>query len=226
MVKSGYLSAALAGILFTSSVYAQLVFSPTEIVFNHYGETKTVFLTNDGKPVLPIEINRIISGVFKSGIEVPETAPGSTHVSDYSFMFEIKSNDDGSISFTPIEGLLELGTYDLIIHTIYGTAKGLIDANLRETFPLNPRPPATAPSFTYDIKLPDYSYGQEISIVLGPDEKNTYSWYIDGELQISGLGKTSFRARPDIGEHEISFIAQNPDGVVVSKWSDTVKISE
>ena len=226
MVKLGYLSVALAAVLFASSVYAQLVLSPSDIVFNNYDETNTVILTNDGKPVLPTEINRIISGVFKSGNEVPETAPGSTHTSDYSFMFEIISNDDGSITFTPIESLLELGTYDLIIHTIYGTAKGLIDANLRETFPPIPRPPATTPSFTYDIKLPDYSYSQEISIVLGPDEKNTCSWYIDGELHSSGLGKTSFRARPDIGEHEISFIAHNPEGVVVSKWSDTVKISE
>lgn len=226
MAKLGYLSVSLAGVLFTSPAYAQLLLSPSQIVFNNYDETKTVILTNDGKPVLPSEINRIISGVFKSGNEVPETAPGSTHTSDYSFMFEINTNDDGSITFTPRRGDLELGSYDLIVHTDYGTVKGLIDANMREMFPPVPRPATTTPSFSYDIELPDYPYGQEISIALNPDEKNTYNWYIDGKLHSSGPGQTTFRALLDIGEYEISFIAHNPEGVVVSKWSDTVKIIE
>ena len=88
------------------------------------------------------------------------------------------------------------------------------------------RSPPKPPSLTYDIDLPDYSIKQEISIDLLADEEKIYNWYIDGELHSTGLGNTSFRARPPIGEHEISFIATYPDGEVFSSWSDTILITE
>ena len=52
-----------------------------------------------------------------------------------------------------------------------------------------------------------------------------YSWYIDGEVHSSGLGMTSFRAWPEAGTHEISFVARDPEGSVVSKWSDATLVS-
>lgn len=61
---------------------------------------------------------------------------------------------------------------------------------------------------------------------MSPDKKNTYSWYIDGEMHSSGVAETAFRAWPEPGFREISFIAQSPDGVVVSRWSDTIEVIE
>ena len=226
MIKSKYCLLTLISVFFSSLVFAQMTLSPREIEFKDVSQSQKVFVTYDGKPVLPGEITKIVSGVHKSGNQVPETAAGSTHISDYSFMFDFKANDDGSITLTPKNGLLEIGTYDLFVHTIYGTVTGSIDANLRGSIPVRPLPPTKSPRFTYDIKLPDYSNGQLISIDLGPDTENIYSWYIDGEVHSSGLGNTSFRARPATGTPEISFIARDSDGVVVSTWSDTVNVSE
>lgn len=226
MIQLKYCLCALVGVLLLPSVFAQLSLSPREIVVKDFSHSQKVFVTHDEKPVLPGEITSIVSGIFKTGNQVPEKAKGTTHFSDYSFMFEFSTNEDGSITLTPNKGLLEFGSYDLFVHTIYGIAVGSIDANMRDLSLNDSLPPVMAPRFVYEISLPDYSYGQEISIDLNPDGENIYSWYIDGEVHSSGLGKTSFRARPEIGSHEISFVARNPDGVVVSTWSDTIEVFE
>jgi len=113
----------------------------------------------------------------------------------------------------------------ITVHTIYGTVTGLIDANLRDSNHTRLHE-FERPKFTYDIRLPDYSYGQAVSIDLGPDADNTYYWYLDGELHTSGLGKSSFSVWPDKGVHEISVIARNPDGAVVSTGAANTEVSE
>jgi hypothetical protein len=141
-------------------------------------------------------------------------------------MFDFEAGDDGLITITPKKGRVEIGTYKLLVHSVYGTVSGLIDANLRDSIPTGKHGKLNLSEFSYDIELPDYVYGQGVSIELNPDSKNTYSWFIDGELHSSGIGKTSFRAWPEAGSHEISYIARDPQGVVVSQWSDTTDIIE
>lgn len=164
---------ALICILFSSSVFPQVILSPPEIDVKNLSESEKIFVTHDGKPILPTEITKIVIGVYKTGKEVFDPASGETHISNYSYMFETRTGDDGSITFTPKKDLVEIGTYGLFVHTDYGTAKGFINANLSELYPARPRSRLAPPSLTYDIKLAEYSYGQEISIDLNPDGENT-----------------------------------------------------
>ena len=224
MMTSQNLLITILGILISTSVLAQVTLSPREIDVKNFSQSQKIFVTRDGKALSPGEIIKVVSGVYKTGNEVFDSSSGETHTSDYSYMFDIKINDDGSITLKAKEASLQIGTYVLYVYTTHGLATGLIDANLREPYPAKPRSKLPPPSLSYDIQLPDYPYGQDISLELTADEENTYTWYIDGEIHSTGLGQTSFRARPSIGEHEISFIAVNADGKVVSTWSDTVKV--
>lgn len=226
MTRTNCLLATFVAVFFSSSVWANLTLCPTKIDLGDVSQSKKVFIKRDGIPVLPTEIKKVVSGVYKYRDDVPEGSPTGTHFSNYSYMFKFQTNDDGSITITPKESSLQIGTYDLYVHTIYGTATGSIDVNLKESLPAKPLNPVKHPEFSYAIELPDYSYGQLISIDLGPDGSNTYFWYIDGEVHSSGLGETSFRARPEPGVHEISYIARNSEGIVVSSWSDTIEVSK
>lgn len=226
MIRSKRQLGSLIAVLFSVPAFAQLSLSPEEIEVNDVLQSKKILITYAGQPVMPDEITKIVSGVTKTGDAVPETAPGNTHFSDYSFMFDFTTGEDGIITLKPNKGLLEIGTYDLIVYTIHGIVTGSINANLRDSIPPTPHRPVRMSEFSYDIDLQDRSYGQVISIDLKPDQKNTYSWFIDGVIHSSGLAETSFRAWPETGVHEISFIAQSPDGQVVSKWSDTIKVSD
>lgn len=114
MVQLKYCLCVLVGVLLLQSVFAQMSLSPREIDVKDFSHSQKVFVTHDGKPVLPGEITRIVSGVLKTGNAVPEKAKGMTHFSDYSFMFEFSTNEDGSITLTPNKGLLEFGSYDLL----------------------------------------------------------------------------------------------------------------
>lgn len=203
-----------------------MTLSPETIEFQDISVSQNVFLRRDGKPVRAGDITKIVSGVFKYRDDVPESASGGTHFSNYSFMFDFKTNENGSITITPNKSLLEIGSYTLYVHTVHGTVTGLIDANLRESHPPPVRTEVKLPEFTYQIKLPDYKTGQFISVNLNPDTKNTYLWYINGKVHSSGLGKTSFKALLDAGSYEISFIARNPEGEVISRWSDSTKVSK
>ncbi len=185
---------------------------------------RNVVVTHAGKPLRAVDIKKIETGVYKYRNDVPASAVGGTHFSNYSFMFDFKVNADGSITITPVPDLLEIGSYTLYVHTRFGKATGRIDANLSDKHPSPPRKKTRLPDFSYEIVLPDYAYGQEITVYLKPDEVNTYFWSINGEAHSSGLGKTSFRAQLDPGTYEISFIARNPDGDIISSWSDTTEV--
>ena len=216
----------ISGMLFPFTIIADLTLTPAELDLKNYSEPVKVLVMSDGRPVLPVEITKIVAGVFKTGNAVPEQARGGTHFSNYSYMFEFRTDVDGSITITPVKSLLQIGDYDLFVHTIYGTVSGVIDANLRDSIPARPPTKIKSSRFNYDFELPDYLFGQPVSIDLGPDKTRTYTWYIDGEIHSSGLGLTSFQARPEMGTHEISFIAKNADGEVVSTWSGTTRVSE
>ena len=226
MVRSVCLLCALVVVVLSTPLLAQLSLSPHEIDVNDVGQSETVRITYDGKPVLPGEIIKIASGVTKTGNAVPEKTAGISHFSDYSYMFDFEVGDDGVVTLRPNKGLIEIGSYDLVVKTVYGTIKGVIKADLRDS--IAPLPPRTEnlSKFSYDLKLADYTYGQAVSIELIPDQKNTYTWYIDGKMHASGPGVTSFRAWPEPGVHEISYIARSPAGGVVSSWSDTTEIAE
>jgi hypothetical protein len=75
------------------------------------------------------------------------------------------------------------------------------------------------------IELPDCLYGQAVAVDLSPDGKNMYTCYVDGAIHSSGSGMPSWRAWPEPGSHEISFIAPPAEGSVVSKWSDMGLVS-
>jgi len=226
MIRATPLLCALVAVLSSSQLSAQLSLSPTEIDVNDAEQSKKILITYEGKPVLPNEIKKIVSGVTKTGDAVPETASGISHFSNYSYMFEFQTGEDGFIIIKPNTGLVEIGTYDFFIYTVHGTVKGLINANLRDSIPPLTHHTLNLSEFNYDIELSDYIYGQAVSINLSPDKKNTYSWYIDGEIHSSGVGETVFRGWPEPGSHEISYIARSPDGTVVSNWSDTIEVSE
>jgi hypothetical protein len=226
MNKLGVFQVFVASVLLSTQVFAELRLDPEKIEMKDVNRSEKVFVFHDGKSVLPSEITKITTGVFKFRDDVPESARGGTHFSNYSYMFEFQVNDDGSIVITANEDLLEVGLYDLYVHTIHGTVSGTISATLSESNPSKLLQREKKPEFTYHIVLPDYSRGQQIVVNLPPDKVNTYSWYIDGELHISGLGETTFLAQPEPGTHEISFIARNPKGVVVSTWSDVVEVSK
>ena len=166
MIRSIYFLAALVGVLFSTVVFANLTLSPTEIDVKDISQSKKVFIKHDGQPVLSGEITKIVSGVYKYGNAVPKSAPGSTHFSDYSFMFEFVPGDDGSITITPNKSLLEIGSYTFFVHTIYGTVTGLIDANLRDSKPVRPHHPVKFSKLSHYNKHADYLYGQVISIDL------------------------------------------------------------
>ena len=226
MIKAKHLLAVLVGVLFSSSVVSQITLSPQELELKDTAQAEKVFITHDGKPVLPAEITKIVTGVFKFRDDVPRDDRDGTHFSNYSHMFDFKADDDGSITITGKKDLREVGKYDLYVHTIYGTVSGLINATLSQSSPTRLRQRVNLLEFSYTITLPDYSLGQTIAVSLPSDEVNTYYWYINGELHSSGLGETSFRVKPDAGTYEISFIARNPEGEVVSTWSDTTLVSK
>lgn len=219
------LLAALAGAVLSSLGFASMSITPDRIEVSDITQPSTVMVKHDGIAVLPAEISKIVSGVYKTGEAAPATATDRTHFSNYSFMFEFNINEDGSITIKPNKDSLEFGSYRLYVYTIYGTATALIDAN-----PKKPKPPVQPGepgnySFSYAIELPDYAPGQVVSIDLREDGENIYTWYIDGKVHSSGQGLTSFRAVPEVGEHEISFIARDAAGAVVSAWSDITRIS-
>lgn len=226
MGKFNVIPVLVAGVFLSTPVLAELRLDPEKIEMKDVTRSEKVLVLNGSKPVLPSEITKISSGVFKFKDDVPESARDGTHFSNYSYMFEFHANDDGSIVITANENLLEVGIYDLYVETIYGTVSGTINATLSESNPSTLLQREKLPEFTYDIVLPDYSRGQQIVLNLPPDEVNTYSWYIDGELHSSGLGQTTFLAQPEPGTHEISFIARNPEGIVVSTWSDVTEVSK
>ena len=217
---------AIAGVYLSTPVFAEITLSPETIEFQDISVSQNIFVRRDGEPVRAGDITKIVSGVFKYGDGVPESASGATHFSNYSFMFDFKANENGSITITPNKGLLEIGSYTLYVHTVHGIVTGLIDANLRESHPRPVRTEVKLPEFTYQIKLPDYKTGQLISVNLNPDKQNTYFWYINGKVHASGLGKTSFKALLDTGSYEISFTVRNPEGDVISRWSDRTEVTK
>ena len=226
MLKIKFSLGLCLGTLFSSVVFAQIAMTPETIELRDVSQSVTVFITNDGKPVLPAEITRIVSGVFKYGDAAPHTAKDRRHFSNYSYMFEFKTNADGSITIKANQDQVQEGTYDLYVYSIYGTVTGSIKASLLESLPAKRRERKKRAEFTYGIVLPDYVHGQQIVVQLSPDKVNTYYWYVDGKLHSSGLGETSFRVIPEVGTHEISFVAKNPSGDVVSSWSDTTVVSK
>lgn len=219
-----FFAVAVSALLLSSSAIADLVLTPDTIVFRSDSASKTMVLTRDGVPVPPDEILKITSGVLKHGDAAPEGAKDGRHFSNYSFMFDFKAGENGVITVTPKPETMSIGTYTLYVQTTHGTATGVIDATLRDQHPIAPHLKARKPAFSYGIVLPDYPHGTEISVSLTPDNKNTYFWYINGEEHSSGLGLTSFRARLEPGTYEISFIAKNADGDVVSEWSDITEV--
>ena len=219
-----YFAGLLIAVVLASPVFAGLSLSPENVELTDVSRSEKVYLSNDGKPVLPAEITKIVTGVFKSGNDLPSSASGETHFSDYSYMFKFEAGKDGSITITANKDAVQIGKYDLHVRTVFGTVTGTINATLSQSSPIGKSQREELPEFTYNIVLPDYSLGQQVSVNLPSDTVNTYSWYIDGKLHSSGVGETSFRARPDAGTHEISFIARNPEGEMVSKWSDTIKV--
>ena len=226
MKKSKILFYILAGSLFSTAAFSKMDLSPDEIILEDVSLSKSVLVTNDGKPISPADITKIVTGVFKFRDDVPSNDKDGKHFSNYSHMFDFEANDDGTITIKARGDLLEVGKYDLYVHTIHGTATGLINATLTETNPTRARKRVKLPEFSYAIVLPDYKHGQTIVISLPPDKVHTYSWYINGELHSTGLGETTFRTKPDEGSYEISYIAENPEGDVVSSWSDTTEVSK
>jgi hypothetical protein len=127
--------AGLIAILLSTPVYAQLSLAPQEIDVNDVTQSRKVLITFNGKSVLTEDISGIVSGVSKIGDAVPESASSETHFSDYSYMFVFVAEDDGIIAINSKKGLVEIGTYDLLIRTVHGTVTGLINANLRDSIP-------------------------------------------------------------------------------------------
>lgn len=226
MIRSKLYPALVMAVFTAAPGFAQLSLSPEVIDLNDVRQSKNVLITFDGKAISKQEILRIVTGVTKTGDALPENASGKTHFSDYSYMFDFDVGDDGVITVVPKAGLVEVGKYDLVVFSVHGKAKGLINANLRDSLPPKKHQPLNLSAFSYDIKLPDYTYGRAISIELNPDSKNSYTWLIDGEVHSSGLGVTSFRAWPEPGDHEISYIALSPEGVELSRWSDRTVVAE
>jgi hypothetical protein len=162
--------------------------------------------------------------VQKQGEAAPADAVDGRHFSDYSFMFDFEPGENGEITITPNPESMAIGTYTLYVHTTHGTATGVIDATLRDQHPIAPHLREKKPKFSYGIVLPDYPYGTEVSVNLAPDSKHTYFWYVNGEEHSSGLGMTTFRAKLEPGTYEVSFVAKNEDGEVVSEWSDITEV--
>jgi hypothetical protein len=219
------MAAFIGACLYAAAGFAALELSPAGIEFRAVSQSNSVVVLHDGKALSPADIRKVATGIFKSGEGLPAWSRGGTHFSDYSYMFAIIINTDGSITLTPKEGQLEAGTYDLLVETTYGTATGSIDANLRDSIAVAPVRRVEYRILSYEFKLPDYSQGQTVAIDLKPDQSNTYYWYVDGELHSSGLGLTSFRLTPTPGDHEISFQAYNSVGIAVSSGSGTVHVS-
>jgi len=203
-----------------------VVLSPDEIDVTDITQSKKFFITHDEQVVLPAEITKIVSGVFKTGNAVPSRVSTKTHFSDYSYMFKFELGDDGSITLTPEKDLLQVGVYEVFVHTIYGTATGVINAGLKDSHPAIPHHPVKTSRVTSHGQQADYLYGQVVSVELSADKKNDYAWFLDGKTHSSGPGMTSFRAWPEVGIHEVSSIARNMDGTVVSTWSDSITIAK
>lgn len=213
-----------AGLFFSMSLLADVTLSPENFELSYFSDTQKLVVLHNGKPILPGDIKKIVAGVFKTGNAVPKKNTAGTHFSNYSHMFSFTTNDNGSITITPVESQLQIGKYDLYVYTRHGTATGIIDAHLEGSIPPRPRRKASPAMFSHDFELPEYLYGQVVSIDLGPNDKRTYNWNMDGKLKVSGLGLSSFRVWPEIGEHEISFTATNANGELVSSWTGTAKV--
>jgi hypothetical protein len=224
VITSRDLLLILTGMLCALPAFADLLLTPTVVVLQDISESKKVFLTYGDQPVPPGDIKRIVFGVRKTGDEVHGRPGVDEHFSDYSYMFDFTTAADGSITITADRDLLQIGSYELQVYTVHGTAKGRIEAKLDHTNPTRPPFKSHMPRITYSPGQTSFLYGQAIAIRLGSDQVNTYSWFIDGELHSTGRGLTSLRAWPEPGSHEISVVARNPDGDVISKWSDTFDV--
>ncbi len=205
---------------------AEVTLSPETIDLGDLKQTAEVRVLRDGQPVPAGDIGKMVTGVFKTGEAVPERKAGGTHFSNYSHMFNFAVKADGLVTITPVENALQIGKYDFYVYTAHGTAKGVIDAHLRVSIP--PRPPRDSGRAMFQVKLnlSEYVYGQAISIDLGSRKLRDYTWYIDGEVHASGQGLSSFRAWPEPGEHEISFVAKNAACDVVSEGSGIAVVKE
>lgn len=217
-MRRSVLLAAFLAALGPARAVAQLVMSPEELVFRDFTRPQAFTLSHDGAAVTPAEIMRIRAGVRKTGDALPAHAV-DTHFSDYSYMFHYRLGEDGRITLTPNERFLEIGHYTLVVHTVHGTVSGFITAQLEHATPPPPSYVVTTRTTSWDIELPAYPRGQEVVLDLGPDPGNTYFWYLDGALHASGPGLTTFRATPGPGRHALSFVAQDPAGVIVATWS-------
>ena len=225
MKKSTFFLSVVINALFSASVHAQVTISPAEVELKNISQPVKIYVSHKGKPVLPSEITKIVSGVYKFRGDVPETSEDGKHFSNYSYMFNFVAGEDGSVIITANEDLVQQGLYDLYVYSIYGKATGAIRASLQEPDSETDTRRPNKVQFTYELALPDYKLGQEIVIKLNPDKINTYFWYVNGELHTYGLGETNFRMRPKTGIYEISLIAKDHEGDVVSTWSDTTQVS-
>lgn len=204
----------------------QITLSPQTVTVDSLEQARQIKVLLDDQPVPAADIKRIAAGVFKDGTAVPESKAGGTHFSDYSYMFTFAVGADGVITITPVESTLQIGKYDLYVYTAHGTAKGVIDANLDTVAQPAPRQQRTRPVISIDLEMPQYIQGQTVFIDLGPDEARHYTWYLDGEVHASGQGASRFSAKPEAGTHEVSFIARNAEGQVVSEGSGVVEVAE
>jgi len=225
MIISRYVLPILAGVFCALPVFPDLLLTPQDIELQDISESKQLILTHDGKPVPPDEITSIVIGVRKTGDEVHGRPGVDEHFSNYSYMFEFKTGEDGVITVSADRDSLQIGSYEMQVHTIHGTVKGRVEASLAATNPTRPPLKGHMPRISYSPAQTSFLYGQAISIRLGSDASNTYSWYIDGREHSTGRGLTSLRAWPEPGQHEISVVARNPEGQIVSRWSDTFDVT-
>lgn len=219
-----FLAACLCA-LCARPVAADLALDPAVIELHDVSQAGMVTVLYDGEPVSRADIRKVTAGVFKTGNAVPEHKAGGTHFSNYSYMFTFEVKIDGAIVITPVESMLQRGTYDLHVLTTHGTVKGVIDAHLGDSMPSASRSQVTRPAFRVELDLQQYVFGQVVSINLEPDPSRHYTWYLDGKVHSSGQGETSFRAQPEPGTHEVSFIASNAAGMVVSEGSGTFVVT-
>lgn len=132
---------------------AQLNLSTSEVEISDAVQSKKILITFNGDPVLPNEIKKIVSGVTKTGRADPEGTSGTNHFSNYTYMFDFQSGEDGYIVIKPKKDQVEVGKYDLFVHTVHGTVKGLINANMRDSIPVSTHTPLNLSDFNYALSF-------------------------------------------------------------------------
>lgn len=198
---------------------------PERLVFETRSDTERLTLTHENSPV---PANKVTGWTLL------------VNEHDYDYMLE-STVKDGEIVFTGTDNL-EVGVYDLVIDTAWGTTTVVLDA------PLNAKPnileeralergislQALKEELGLTTELPpevtslgladEYYEGQALHMEMPKRPGHTYIWSVDGRIVAQGPDANVLRyVFTEVGPHVITF-AEKRDGETIAAAQATTTV--